>query len=115
MTSQTLPNSGALPAAANPYANPYADSYATSTAYSDSKNLSVIAFILGLSSLLLGQTFLIPIAAIVLGIIGYRREPSGHALAVWGIVLGAVMSFGWFVAAVVGLLFAGPLFLVGLI
>jgi hypothetical protein len=114
MTSQTLPDTGALPAAANPYANPYADSYAT-PAYSDSKNLSVIAFILGLSSLLLGQTFLIPIAAIVLGVIGYRREPSGHALAVWGIVLGAVMSFGWFVVAVVGLLFAGPLFLVGLI
>jgi hypothetical protein len=110
MTPETLPNTGALPAAAPAAPNsPYAP-----VATADSKNLSVIALVLGLASLLLGQTFLVPIAAIVVGVLGYRREPSGHALAVWGIVLGALMSFGWLVVAVVGLVFAGPFFLVGL-
>jgi hypothetical protein len=111
MTPDTVPNTGALPAAAPAASSP---SSVPSATYADSKNLSVIAFILGLSSLLLGQTFLVPIAAIVVGVIGYRREPSGHALAVWGIVLGALMAFGWLVVAIIGLALAGPFFLVGL-
>jgi hypothetical protein len=116
MTSQPLPTGapavGALPAAAP--AAP-TSTYGPAASYADSKNLSVIALILGLSSLLLGQTFLVPIAAIVVGIIGYRREPAGHALAVWGIALGALMAFGWLIVAVIGLALAGPFFLVSLI
>jgi len=79
------------------------------------RSLSIIAFALGLGSVALGQTFLVPIAAIVLGVMGYRREPAGRALAVWGIVLGSVMAFGWLVAAVVGLAMAGPLVIWSLI
>ena len=82
--------------------------------YADSKNLSIVALVLGIASVLLGYTFLVPIAAIVVGVLGYRREPGGHALAVWGIVLGAVMAFGWLIAGFFGLLFAGPFFLAGL-
>jgi hypothetical protein len=73
--------------------------------------LSVTAFALGLASVALGQTYLVPIAAIVLGAMGLRREPAGRTLAVWGIVLGSVMAFGWLVAAVVGIAMAGPLVL----
>ena len=73
--------------------------------------LSITAFALGLASVALGQTWLVPIAAIVLGAMGYKREPAGRALAVWGIVLGSVMAFGWLVAAVVGIAMAGPLVL----
>jgi len=83
-------------------------------AYVESKNLSVIALVLGITSVVLGYTFLVPIAAIVVGVLGYRREPGGHVLAVWGIVLGAVMAFGWLIAGFFGLLFAGPFFLAGL-
>ena len=80
----------------------------------DSKNLSIIALVLGLASVALGYTFLVPIAAIVVGVLGYRREPTGHTLAVWGIVLGAVMAFGWIVAGFFGVLFTLPFFFVGL-
>lgn len=80
----------------------------------ESKNLSVIALVLGIASVILGYTFLVPVAAIVLGVLGYRREPGGHAFAVWGIVLGAVMAFGWLVAGFFGLIFAAPFFFVGL-
>ena len=82
--------------------------------YAHSKNLSVIALVLGIASVLLGYTFIVPIAAIVVGVLGYRREPAGHALAVWGIVLGAVMAFGWLIFGFFGLIFAAPFFLVGL-
>jgi hypothetical protein len=78
------------------------------------RNLSIIALVLGLASVVFGQTFLVPIAAIVLGVMAYRREPTGHAMAVWAIVLGAVMAFGWVVVGVLGLVFAAPFFFFGL-
>jgi hypothetical protein len=84
------------------------------TTYVESRNLSVVALVLGIVSVVLGYTFLVPIAAIVVGVIGYRREATGHAFAVWGIVLGAVMAFGWLVAGFFGLLVAAPFFFVGL-
>ncbi|GAB3606169.1 hypothetical protein GCM10027413_15780 [Conyzicola nivalis] len=99
----------ALPAATAPSAAPTA-----SPVYVESKNLSVIALVLGIASVLLGYTFIVPIAAIVVGVLGYRREPTGHTLAVWGIVLGAVMAFGWIVAGFFGVLFTLPFFFVGL-
>ena len=86
----------------------------TAPAASADRNLSIIALVLGLASVVFGQTFLVPIAAIVLGIVAYRREPTGHTLAVWAIVLGAVMAFGWLIAGFFGLLFAAPLFVFGL-
>jgi hypothetical protein len=98
----------ALPAAAAP-ATP-----AVAPVYAPPRNLSVIALVLGIASVLLGYTFIVPIAAIVVGVLGYRREPTGHTLAVWGIVLGAVMAFGWIVAGFFGLLFSVPFFFVGL-
>ena len=82
--------------------------------YADSKNLSIVALVLGIASVLLGYTFLVPIAAIVVGVMGYRREPAGHTFAVWGIVLGSVMAFGWLVATFFGVLFALPAFLLHL-
>ena len=100
-----MTNTTSLPAATTAAATP---------AYGESKNLSVIALVLGIASVALGYTFLVPIAAIVLGFIGYRREPGGHALAIWGIVLGAVMAFGWLAAGFFSLLFAAPFFFAGL-
>ena len=79
------------------------------------RTLSVVAFALGVASVVLGQTFVVPIAAMVLGIVAYRREPSARAFAVWGIVLGAVMAFGWLVVGVIGVVFAAPFFLFGLL
>ena len=72
------------------------------------RTLSTLALIAGVVSVALGQTFFIPLAAIVLGVLGYQREPAGRAFAVWGIVLGAVMLFGWMILALIGVLFFVP-------
>jgi len=81
---------------------------APATAWAQDRTLSALALIAGIASVVFGQTFLVPIAAIVLGVLGYRREPLGRAFAVWGIVLGAVMLFGWILFAVIGALFFIP-------
>ena len=70
--------------------------------------LSTLALIAGIVSIVFGQTVLIPIAAMVLGYLGYQREPAGRAFAVWGIVLGAVALFGWALLAILGALFFIP-------
>ena len=77
------------------------------------RTLSIVSLVLGATSVLLGYTFLVPIAAIVVGVLGYQREPAGRAFSVWGIVLGAVMTVGWIVVGLGALAFAGPLFLIG--
>ena len=79
------------------------------------RTLSIVSLVLGATSVLLGYTFLVPIAAIVVGVLGYQREPAARAFSVWGIVLGAVMAFGWLVVGVIGVVFAAPFFLFGLL
>lgn len=81
---------------------------AAPTALSSERILSTLALIAGITSIALGQTFLVPLAAIVLGALGYSREPFGRTFAVWGIVLGAVAMFGWILFAVIGALFVLP-------
>ena len=73
-----------------------------------SRPLSTIALIAGIVSIVFGQTFFVPIAAVVLGVLGYRQEPAGRAFAIWGIVLGAIALFGWAIFAFVGFAFAAP-------
>jgi len=78
------------------------------------RTLSIVALALGAASVLFGYTFLVPIAAIVVGILGYQREPEARTMAVWGIVLGAIMSVGWVFLGVIGLAAAAPWFLFSL-
>ena len=66
------------------------------------KTLSYVSFWLGVASVVLSPTVLVPVAAIVLGFMARNREPAGRTWATWGIVLGFVMAFGWLVALVVG-------------
>ncbi|GAA3598250.1 hypothetical protein GCM10022198_23150 [Klugiella xanthotipulae] len=54
------------------------------------KGLSITAMILGIASFVFGFTFLVPVAAIIFGIIGRSREPAGRGMATTGIVLGIV-------------------------
>lgn len=81
---------------------------AAPTSIAADRTLSTLALIAGIVSVVFGQTLFVPIAAIVLGILGYRREPSGRVFATWGVVLGAVMLFGWMLLAIVGALFVLP-------
>ena len=81
---------------------------AAPAALASDRTLSTLALIAGVISVLAGQTFFVPIAAIVLGYLGYRREPAGRAFAIWGVVLGSVMLFGWALLALLGALFFIP-------
>ena len=80
----------------NPYTAPPAPAAAPS------RPLSITSFVLGIASIAFGWTFLAPIAGIVVGVLALGREPAGRALAIWGIVLNAVMLAG----VIIGLLFA---------
>jgi len=82
--------------------------------FAPARTLSIIALALGAASVLFGYTFLVPIAAIVVGILGYQREPEARVMSVWGIVLGAVMSVGWIFLGFIGLAAAAPWFLFSL-
>ena len=75
------------------------------------RTTSIVALVLGIASVVFGQTFFVPVAAIILGVIGYRQEPAGRPFAVWGAVLGVFALFGWIVFALVGLVAFAPFLL----
>lgn len=86
---------------------------APSQATAPPRTLSIISIVLGGASVIFGYTFIVPIAAIVLGFLGLNREPAGRTLAIWGIVLGFVMSLGWVFIGVAGLAIFAPLHFLG--
>lgn len=69
---------------------------------------SLTSLILGVTSVFFGLTVIAPVAGLVFGILGLRREPTGRTLAIWGIVLNSVM-IGLVALFVVALLFLGLL------
>jgi hypothetical protein len=77
------------------------------------RTLSIISIVLGGASVIFGYIFIVPIAAIVLGFLGLNREPAGRTLAIWGIVLGFVMSLGWVFVGLAGLAIFAPLHFLG--
>jgi hypothetical protein len=72
------------------------------------QTLSIVSLVLGLSSIFFGLTFILPIAAVVVGILALRREPAGKTMAIWGIATGGVMLAGVFLVSVIGLAFLAP-------
>jgi len=83
------------PPASQPTAHPVA-----------ARTLSILSLVAAIASIPLGHTFILPIAAIVLGFIAWRREPHAHALSLWGIVVGFVVLFWWvFVGAIAASIF----------
>lgn len=55
------------------------------------RGLSVTSLVLGLASVVLGLTFLVPLAGIVTGAMALKREPAGRTMALWGLWLSIVM------------------------
>ncbi|WP_347756200.1 DUF4190 domain-containing protein [Agrococcus sp. ProA11] len=53
--------------------------------------LSIASLVLGIASVFLGLTFLVPIAGIITGVMARKREPEGRTMALWGIWLSVVM------------------------
>lgn len=80
----------------------------SATPTNTTQTLSIISLILGITSILSGQVILVPAAALVLGILGLKREPAGRTMAVWGIVTGGVMLVGPILAGIVGFAFFAP-------
>lgn len=72
------------------------------------RTLSIVGFVLGLISVVTGQAVVLPAAAIVLGILGYRQEPAGRTFSIFAIVLGGLALFGWMIIGALGLAFALP-------
>lgn len=67
------------------------------------KGFSVTSLVLGIASVLFGFTFLVPIGAVIFGIVGIRREPTAKGMSITGLILGAVMLVGWIILLVLWL------------
>ncbi|TQL46783.1 uncharacterized protein DUF4190 [Homoserinimonas aerilata] len=59
------------------------------------RGLSVTSMVLGLASILFGFTFLVPLGALIFGIVGLKKEPAGRGMAITGIVIGALFMLFW--------------------
>ncbi len=53
----------------------------------EARTLSVVSLVLGLASVFLGISILVPIAGIVTGAMALKREPAGRTMARWGLWL----------------------------
>ena len=82
---------------------------APATAVAPVRTLGILSLVLGLVSLAFGLFFLVPIAAIVLGVLALRREPASKGMAIAGIVIGGVQLAGLVVTGA-ALLAAIPFF-----
>lgn len=82
---------------------------AAAVSAADARLFGILSLVLGVASIVAGHTFLVPVAAIVLGIIGLRREPAGRALSIWGIVLGSVMLVLPVIIIAIGVAVLAPL------
>jgi hypothetical protein len=60
----------------------------------ETKGFSIASLVLGVASIVAGFTFVVPAAGLVLGILALTREPASRTMAIWGIVLNAVMLVG---------------------
>lgn len=59
-------------------------------AAAEPKGHSITSMVFGLSSLMLGWTLIVPLLGIIFGIVGLRKEPTGRAFALTGIISAAV-------------------------
>lgn len=65
------------------------------------KGMSIASMVLALVSILFGFTFLVPIAALILGIAGLRKEPAGRGMAVAGVIISSLLLVVWALIVVV--------------
>ncbi|MGR0220405.1 DUF4190 domain-containing protein [Agromyces sp. ZXT2-6] len=98
MTTATDPMTDPMTAAAP--TSPYAVDYSAAPAASvdEQRGFAISSLVLGLVSIVAGFTFVVPVAGLVLGILALKREPSARTMAIWGIVLNAVMLAGIVIA-----------------
>jgi hypothetical protein len=78
-----------------------------------SNGLSVASLVLSILAIPTGMAIL-AVVGIVLGFVGWNREPQSRTLATWGIVIGFVVALGGLLLAAVGFAIAAPFALWGL-
>lgn len=86
------------PARSQPFSGGDATQPAGSYAYdaaAQPKTLSIVSLVLGLASVFIGGTILVPIAGIIVGVMARKREPAGRTMALWGIWLSVAMLVIW--------------------
>ena len=79
----------------NPYAAPAAET----------RGFSISSLVLGIVSIVASSTFFVPAIGLVLGILALSRETASRTMAIWGIVLNAVMLAGAVVFGLIALVF----------
>ncbi|SFR54749.1 protein of unknown function [Microbacterium azadirachtae] len=98
------------PAAQNPQPYPLAQNPAGGQPYypmpgylpaPEPKGLSTASMVLALVSVVFGFTFLLPITALILGIVGLRREPAGRGMAIAGVVISGLILVVWAILLIV--------------
>jgi len=87
------------------YQAPSAYDYPPAAPVRPSSPLALTSLVLGLVSILAGWTFVAPIVGLITGVLALGRQPYARTLALWGIVLNAVMLAGVFLLLVFGLVF----------
>ncbi|GAA1775728.1 hypothetical protein [Agromyces lapidis] len=73
---------------------PYAEARPADAPIAESRGFSIASLVLGLVSIVAGYSFVVPIVGLVLGIMALKREPAARTMAIWGIVLNAVLLAG---------------------
>lgn len=87
-----MPPYGASPSEASPYGTPPPGVRPGGYGMSEPKGLSITALVCGIVAIFTGGFLVIPqILAVVFGHLALKREPSGKALALTGLIIGYVM------------------------
>ncbi|MBG6215672.1 hypothetical protein IWX75_000109 [Arthrobacter sp. CAN_A6] len=87
-----MPPYGASPSEASPYGTPPPGVRPGGYGMSEPKGLSITALVCGVVAIFTGGFLVIPqILAVVFGHLALKREPSGKALALTGLIIGYVM------------------------
>jgi hypothetical protein len=113
--AQYAPPAQVAPYVHNPYQQPqygqYGQAYYAPVTYApyappQPKPLSITAMVLGIVSVVFWFTFLVPVGALVFGIIGLKKEPAGRGMSITGIVLGSICLLGTVIVVVLWIVLA---------
>ncbi|MBG6084078.1 hypothetical protein [Zhihengliuella flava] len=69
------------------------------------KGASITSLVLGLVSILLGFTILIPMVGLAFGILGLVQEPAGRGPALAGVILNSLTMIAWILLIIIFLPF----------
>jgi hypothetical protein len=65
------------------------------------KGKSVASLVIGIVSLVLGFTFIVPIVGVILGAVGMSSEPAGRGMAIAGVILNLIALAGWIIFVII--------------